>query len=500
MRPHRLALTLVAALVLGAPLAGCAGGKPAATRQAKPIPVETTVVRMGDVGGSLTLTGQVQATAVTKVAPKLSGKVAAVLVKAGDAVAAGQALARIDTSDLEHQIAQQQAALQVAEAQLNKARSDAQNGYTQANSALTQAKVALDDAKTNYERTKNLFDAGAASQQQLDAASVTLQTKQAAYDAALQQVQTAAPGGNPLNQDGIKVAQAQVNQAQTALATLQSQLAEATVTSPVAGVVASRDVEPGEFAGPQSSVVTIAQINPAKVTIQVPENRINDLKAGMSVKVQVPAAGMDASGTLSRIDPVEDNTTKSYGAEVEIPNGDGRLKPGMVAQVTIDGLTPARGLVIPASAMVETPDGPKVFTVENNTAHQHLIQVGAVDSQHVQVLKGLKEGDVLVISGQDLLGEGAAVTIVQPGSGGASGGNGSPGARTPGAAANGGVNNSGGAGSPVKGGHAPGGPGASSRGSSAGGATSAVMGASSSASWDGWASWDQSNRARGNLS
>ncbi|HHY65746.1 MAG TPA: hypothetical protein GX517_00855, partial [Alicyclobacillus sp.] len=124
----------------------------------------------------------------------------------------------------------------------------------------------------------------------------------------------------------------------------------------------------------------------------------------------------------------------------------------------------------------------------------------AVDSQHVQVLKGLKEGDVLVISGQDLLGEGAAVTIVQPGSGGASGGNGSPGAKTPGAAANGGVNNSGGAGSPVKGGHAPGGPGASSRGSSAGGATSAVMGASSSASWDGWASWDQSNRARGNLS
>jgi multidrug efflux pump subunit AcrA (membrane-fusion protein) len=315
----------------------------------------------------------------------------------------------------------------VARAQLDKAKTDAQNSFTQASSALTQAQIALQDAKTNYDRTKNLFDAGAASQQQLDQAATNLQTKQAAYDAALQQYHNAAPGGDPLNQESIKVAQAQVAQAEAAVANIQRQLDQATVTAPISGVVASCDVEVGEYASPQTAVVTLAQTNPVKATVQVPETAISQVKPGLAVRVVVPAAGQqEISGTLSRVSPVEDNATKSYPADVEIPNPDGRLKPGMVAQITIQGLTPVQGLVIPASALVQTPDGPKVFTVENNVAHQHLIQIGAVDSQHVQVLKGLKEGDVLVVAGQELLGEGAQVTVVQPGQAGGSGGGNAP--------------------------------------------------------------------------
>lgn len=419
MKGHRLGWMLMAFTLSGAVLAGCAAGSQAPARQARAIPVETAVVKTGTIGGTLTLTGQLEASTSTKVAPKQSGKVVQVLVNVGDPVRQGQPLVRLDTSDLEHQLRQQQATLQTARAQLEKAKTDAQNSLTQAKSALAQAKIALDDAKTNYDRTKNLFDAGAASQQQLDAAATALQTKQAAYDAALQQVNIAAPGGDPLNQDAIKVAQAQVAQAEAAIATIQHQLDQATVTAPVSGVVASRDVEVGEYAGPQGAVVTLAQLDPIKVTVQVPEKAVNEIKAGMAVRVAVQAAGGDErSGTVARISPVLDNNTKSYPAEVEIPNPDGRLKPGMVAQVKVQGLTPVQGLVIPASALVETPDGPKVFTVENNVAHQHLIQVGAVDSDQVQVVKGLKEGDVLVISGQELLGEGAPVTVVQPGGAG----------------------------------------------------------------------------------
>ncbi|MBX6394982.1 MAG: efflux RND transporter periplasmic adaptor subunit [Alicyclobacillaceae bacterium] len=425
MKGHRLGFILITLTLTGASLAGCAAGSHAPTRQARAVPVETEVVKTGTIGGTLTLAGQLQASTMTKVAPKQAGKVTQVLVKVGDAVQAGQPLVRLDTTDLENQLRQQQAALQAARAQLDKAKTDAQNSFTQASSALTQAQIALQDAKTNYERTKNLFDAGAASQQQLDQAATNLQTKQAAYDAALQQYHSAAPGGNPLNQDSVKVAQAQVAQAEAAVANIQRQLDQATVTAPISGVVASRDVEVGEYASPQSAVVTIAQTNPVKATVQVPETAISQVKPGLAVRVVVPAAGQqEMSGTLARVSPVEDNTTKSYPADVEIPNPDGRLKPGMVAQITIQGLTPVQGLVIPASALVETPDGPKVFTVENNVAHQHLIQIGAVDSQHVQVLKGLKEGDVLVVAGQEFLGEGAQVTVVKPGeAGGSNGGN-----------------------------------------------------------------------------
>ncbi|CAB3395512.1 efflux RND transporter periplasmic adaptor subunit [Kyrpidia spormannii] len=423
MNGRRLAFFLAALALAGGSVAGCAAGNRAATtRQSRAIPVETTVVKQGTIGGTLTLAGQIQASTLTNVAPKQSGKVVQVLVQVGDMVKAGQPLIRLDTSDLESQLRQQQASLQVARAQLDKAKSDAQNSSSQASSALSQAQIALQDAQTTYNRTKSLFDAGAASQQELDQASTALQTKQAAYDAALQQYRTAAPGGDPMNQDSIKVAQAQVAQAEAAVANIQHQIDQMTVAAPVGGVVASRAVEVGEYASPGASAVTIAQTDPVKLTVQVPETAVNEVKPGMGVRVDVQSAGVTGlKGTLARISPVEDNTSKSYPADVEISNADGKLKPGMVAQVTLEGLPPVRGLVIPASAIVETADGPKVFTVVNNVAHQHLIQIGAVDSQHVQVVKGLNEGDVLVVAGQELLGEGAQVTVVQPGQAGGSG-------------------------------------------------------------------------------
>lgn len=413
MKRHIVRVALASILGSAWLLAGCSSSKPAAAPQARTVPVETAVVKTDEIGGNVLLTGQVVSGLQTKVVPKQSGKVAKVFVHVGDTVTEGQPLAQLDTTDLEIQLRQQQAALQVAMAQLEKAKTDARTGYSQAASALEQAKAALTDAQANYDRTQKLFDANAASRQQLDTAALNLKNAQAKYDAALQQFEASNAGGNPLDQDQVKVASAQVNQAQANLASIQNQLNQATILSPVAGVVVSRDAEVGGYAGSQTPVATVAQLNPVKVNVNVPETLIGTVKPGLPVKVTVQVlGGRIFEAAVTRVSSVADNSLKAYPAEIEIQNPDGELKPGMVAQVQVNGIAPRQSVVIPADSLVQTPDGPKVFTVENNVAHQHLLRLGTVETNRVEVLEGLKAGDVLVTAGQELLGEGTPVRLV----------------------------------------------------------------------------------------
>jgi HlyD family secretion protein len=453
MKKKKLIPLMLTCVVMGSVIAsGCGPKQQAGAKQTKKaVPVATAVVKEGTIGANAVFTGQISPSLQTKVVSKISGKVAQVYVNAGDFVKAGQPLVQVDTTDLENQLRQQQAQLkqqqaqvqavraqvQTSEAQLEKAKTDAQNTYAQLLAPLQQAKIALDDAQTTFNRKQNLYQQGVIPKSDLDAAQTALDTARSKYEAAQQQVNQASPGGDPLNVDSVKIAldqlaqtqaqvaaaEAQVEQIQANIATTQSQIAQATVTSPVDGVVVSKDVEVGGFAGGQGSVATIAQIDPVQVNLNIPENMIDKVKEGLHVKVAVKALGNQTwDAVISRINPVEDTNSKSYQAVVEIKNPDEKLKPGMVAEVTVEGLTPRKALVIPANALVQTPDGAKVFTVENNVAHQHLLKLGAIESDQVEVLEGLKAGDVLVTEGQELLGEGTPVTVTNANGSGKSGG------------------------------------------------------------------------------
>ncbi|BCJ87813.1 efflux RND transporter periplasmic adaptor subunit [Effusibacillus dendaii] len=412
MKKRCVRLAIAAVFAVATLTAGCSSSKPTAGRQTKAVPVNTMLVQTGSIGGSVTLTGQVASNVQTKVVSKQSGKIAKVFVNIGDKVTAGQTLAQLDTSDLEVQLNQQQAAVQVAQAQYEKAKTDAVNSSSQASSALTQAQVSLNDAQTNYERTKNLYDSGAVSKQQLDTAELNLETAKAKLDAAQQQYQASQVNGDPLQQGSVKVAAAQLEQARANLAVVQNQYNEATITSPVTGTVVSKDADMGTFVGTQTSVVTVAQVDPVKVNLNIPETIIANVTPGLPVTISVQSLGNETiKATLSRVSSVVDQNVKAYPAEVVIPNPEGKLKSGMVAQVTIEGMQTHQGIQIPSGSLVQTADGAKVFVVQNNVAHQVLLKLGVIGSTKVEVLDGLKPGDVLVVGGQELLGEGTPVQV-----------------------------------------------------------------------------------------
>jgi HlyD family secretion protein len=426
MKKYHISLTLAVLLASSLAISGCGSAKPAGgAKGPKAVPVTTTAVKKESVGGDLTLSGQVTSTLQTKVVSKISGKVAKVYVQTGDVVSVGQVLAEIDTTDLQSQLAQQQAALRTAEDNLAKVESDAQTGAITSQGSITQAKATmdmnkatLDQAQATYQQQLALYNSGAATKQSVDNAKDAVTNAQLKYDGSAQAYNSAIatfeatnPNGNPALQKSIKVAEDGVSAAQANLNVTQTQLNQAKILAPVAGVVASRDVEAGGYAGASQSVATIVQVNPVKVAVSIPESLITQIKVGSPVKVTIEAlSNQTVDAQISRMSPVLDPNAKSYSAEIDIANTNGAIKPGMVVSATVGGLTPHDAIEIPADALVQTPDGAKVFTVESGTAHQHLLKLGAITSEKVEVVSGLKEGDVLVTAGQELLAEGSKVS------------------------------------------------------------------------------------------
>ena len=97
----------------------------------------------------------------------------------------------------------------------------------------------------------------------------------------------------------------------------------------------------------------------------------------------------------------------------KILNPDPKILPGMTASVLFTGLKAQPGIIIPVQAIEETPQGSEVFTVENNVAHLHMVQIGATSSTQAVVTSGLQAGQQVVVNGQDLLSDNVRVTVVQ---------------------------------------------------------------------------------------
>lgn len=403
---------VVLVLVFAISAAAIHGRKPSSTairgQGMQTVPVQTVPVQLGDLSSVNTLTGTVSANLQTAVGTKVAARVQAVYVDIGQAVHTGQVLAQLDPSDLQRQLAQIEAQIQVDEAQLQSALDGTANSLAQAKADLNQARANYEQSRTDYQRYEGLYNSGAITKQQLEQARLKMENDQSQLEAKEKALKLAESG------DNVAVARATLNKDQTAAAIIREQLSELTITSPVDGVVASKNIEVGEMVSPQTTLFNIAQIDPLQVTVNVSDQIIADIHPGTEAQITVPALGAKIfPGKVTKVSPVSDQVSHAYPVKIQIANPDRSMLPGMTASVVFTGLKTQPGIVIPVQAVVETPQGSEVFTVENGVAHMHMVQLGAVSSDKAVVLSGLKPGEQLVINGQNLLSDGSRVTVVQ---------------------------------------------------------------------------------------
>jgi len=364
---------LSVALLIAFSLSGCSA-KTTTGRVSQAIPVQTAVAQVGDVSSVNALTGDVTANIETNVGTKVEGMVQAVYVDMGDHVSAGQALAQLDPTDLNRQLVQTQAQIQVDQANI---QSD------QASSA---------QAATTDQRDQSLYNSGALSQSDFDTAQLALSTAQA----------------------GLQAAQGTLAKDEAAVAIIQQELDELTITSPVDGIVVTRSIELGEEISTATTCFTIAQTSTLYVTVNVSEQNISGVKQGTTAQITVPDVGTTVfQGQVTEISPTLNPTSQAYPVQIQILNPDPAILPGMTASVLFTGLQSQPGVIIPVQAIEETPQGSEVFTVENSVAHLNLVQIGATSSTQAVVTSGLQAGEQVVITGQDLLSDNVRVAVVQ---------------------------------------------------------------------------------------
>jgi len=198
--------------------------------------------------------------------------------------------------------------------------------------------------------------------------------------------------------------------AQYRMATLE--LSYTTVVAPISGVVASRDIKPGNFVQINSPIIRIVDSGKLEATLNVPEREIAKLKPGQTVELAADALpGRSFTGTVDRVSPVVDTGTGTFRVVTTFSGGEG-LQPGMFGRLSINYDQRADALVVPRAALLEDGGEPAVYAVRDGKALRTGLKLGYDDAGWVEVREGLQQGDEVVVAGKAALREGSAVQVI----------------------------------------------------------------------------------------
>ena len=218
------------------------------------------------------------------------------------------------------------------------------------------------------------------------------------------------------------IPQAEVDAAETrqaaAAAALRSQqvnLNYSVVHAPFAGTVAQVQAEVGEVATPGAPLLRLVQLDPVKVTVSVPGRDVVALKEGMLARVSTDGSAGMAQGKVAHIQRAADPKTRSFLVEVEVPNPDGKLLPGMIASVQLENEVTTKRIVIAQDWLVTGVSEIGAFVEQAEVARWRPVKLGQVVRNQVVVEEGLGEGDHLVIAGHRELADGDPLLVARSG-------------------------------------------------------------------------------------
>jgi len=339
--------------------------------------VDVVVVHNGSAEATLSLPGETAAWYQSTIYARVSGYVARWNVDIGDHVKAGQLLATIDTPELDAELAAAQAKLRVAQAQVK----------------VKQADAAF--ASSTYARWRD-SPSGVVSDQEREDKKAGDASAAAALEAARAQVS--------------------LNQADVDRLSAFEQFKR--VTAPYAGIITERRVDIGNLvtagsAANTTSLYQMAQDDPIRVFVEVPQSAAPDLmKVGVAARISTgDAAALAINGTIARTSDAVDPQSRTFRVEVDIPNADRRLVPGLYVQVAFE-LQNSGMTQVPAAALAFTAGGPQVAIVSSDgTVHFRHVTIGRDDGDRVELSAGVSDGERLVLNISNQIVDGQKVQV-----------------------------------------------------------------------------------------
>jgi len=417
------------------------------------IPVEVATVETGDIALIYTYTGDLQSQRSVSVMPGAAGRVETVLVEVGNEVKAGDpiaivesdvyaaqlkqaetalALARLNLAKMEQgprpeEVAAAQAAVELARAAAEDVTTISDDERTAAAAALAQTEAALRLAQFEYDKISWADQAAQTPQAlQLQQATIAYETALAAYNlqtnpgaaqlapvlGQLAQAELlAALTLRPFRELDFEMARLNIQQAEVAVEMAHLQLDEATIRTPVDGVLAEVYVQEGSSVGPQAPVALVVS-NEEEVLVEIEASRIGQIYEGQNAALQLSAyPGQDFPAVVTSVAPVADADTHTFVVKVTPIDQEDLLRSGMFADVSILVDERMSTSLAPRAAVTMIGDQEIVYVVQGDRVEGRNVTTGLFDSDRVQILSGIKAGETVVIAGQLNLIDGARVTI-----------------------------------------------------------------------------------------
>ena len=409
-----LSLLLVLAMIAG----GC--GQEVQEEEPAPeesVAVEIQTVEKGSISAESSVSGQVAAGDQESVFLALSAQCRDVYVEVGDTVSSGQTIFTVDISSTLDNIKTTNMSMESTRKSYSDQSALLAQQLNQANSQLEQATNQLSMAQKNLEDTQALFAIGAASQLEVDNASMNVDSVKIAVESAQLAVNNLKASQSSAAEQYNLAMQNSQNTLNQLEASLKGVDRSGNVTAPISGTVVSLNAFKNGFTSPGAPMATIESTADREISAAISESLVSKLSSGSPVHITVDAANADFQGTIDSIDNAANPATHLYGVTIKIPPGlSGSLRSGMFAEITFYTDTQSNVVVIPTEAIQTGVDGSYVFTLDSeNIAHKVPVETGLVGDGVTEITSGLNGGEVLVSVGQFYLTDGAAVRVVAHG-------------------------------------------------------------------------------------
>ena len=358
------ALVSIAAMVL---LAACKGGSAAdadaaATETATVGTENIAVVVSGVLQNGPTVSGNLMPEREAMIRAQVGGSVLQTYADQGQAVRAGQTLARIEAGGL-------------------------QDVYLSARAGVTAASNSADVAGHELARSEKLLAAGAIAERDIE------QARRAAISA-----------------------NAALADARARLSTASKQVGNTNVTSPMSGIVSERPISAGDVVQPGAAMFTVVDPSSMRLEGSVPSEELNQVKVGAPVTFTVNGyPGRSFTGRVVRVNPTADPATRQVRVFISIPNAEGRLVGGLFANGRLASES-RTGLVAPVTAVDARSNVPAVFRIKGGKVQRVPVQLGLRDegTEKIEIVSGVAAGDTLLLGAAQGITPGTIVKVSAP--------------------------------------------------------------------------------------
>jgi multidrug efflux pump subunit AcrA (membrane-fusion protein) len=402
------------------------------TGNSNPFPVTFARVEQGSVRGTAVYTGSVAAYNEEDVYPRVAGRIVEMAVYPGDAVRAGQVIARLDDLELASRAREAEAA--AASAYANRAQMEADLAATRHGIVQAEQEVATAEAEAGYQqsvaaRDERLLSKGAVSQQEAEnsrAMALAAQKRVAALRARLEQAKAQEVSAKRR----LDAADAIVEQGQAQARTAEVVRDYVNLRATTSGYVVKRFAAPGVLVQPGMAVLKIAQVDRVRLQANVGEHDLAGIRVGSPVNV-VPAGNGEEPFTakVTSVFPFVDPGARTAVVEAVVENSRRRLIPGQYVQMQFVTGEQRNAVSVPRDAVIRTGETASVWVVADDRVERRMVTTGLEGRDRVEIVAGLDPGERVVRRGHEGLFAGARVVDAAVGiapSGGHAGHGGGP--------------------------------------------------------------------------